>query len=413
MKTKTLQDFREDWEKKKLSEVIAVNDYPNLEKGKEHTFVPMKKLNVNQRKIEGTESKVYKYGAPRFQNGDTLFVKMVRSLRNGKTAYVDVLDEGEIAFGSTEFYVLTPKEEVTPKFVYYTMRREDIRQKAMKWSSGSTARRERVPSDFFDKTEIEIPPKEEQKQIVEILDSLDSKIETNSKINSILEEFAETLFKSWFVEFEPFEDFKDSELGKIPTEFEVGKVEDFGKVICGGTPSKDDEKNFGGDIPFITVEDIEGPYVNETEETLTEEGAEPQESKELQEGAVCVSCVATIGRTCITKERCYTNQQINSIVSKDYSPYFIYFYMSHAAERLEKVTGSGSTYNYISKGDFSKFEVLLPPPEKANEFGELVKPLMEKIKANQEENEKLRKTRDMLLPKLMSGEIRVNVDGDE
>lgn len=402
----------EEWEEEIFSEVIEINDYPSVEKGETYKAVGMADLARNKRKIQNWEEKEYSYSRPRFRNGQTLMARITPCLENGKTAYADVLDDGETAIGSTEFIVLSDTEKTIPKFVYYTARRPEIRKFAIKRMTG-TSGRQRVPIDSFDNKEINLPPLEEQKRIVEVLDNIDSKIETNNRINEILEELAQTLFKSWFVDYEPYENFKHSELGEIPKNFEVGKVSDFGKVVCGGTPSKEEEDNFGGDIPFITVDDIEGAYVNETEETLSEKGANSQESKELNKDAVCVSCVATIGKICITKERCHTNQQINSIVSEEYSPYFIYFYMKHASRRLEKVTGSGSTYSYISKGDFSEFNVLLPPPEKANEFGNIVEPFMERIDHNQRENEKLQELRDTLLPKLMSGELRVEVDEDE
>lgn len=108
-----------EWEERTFSDVIEVNNYPSLEKGKEQTYVAMDHLDPFERKVKKTTDKEYKYSAPRFRNGDTLFPKMSRCLEIGKTAYVDVLDEDETAFGSTEFMVMRPKgDEILPKFIY-------------------------------------------------------------------------------------------------------------------------------------------------------------------------------------------------------------------------------------------------------------------------------------------------------
>lgn len=132
----------EDWSNMKLSEVIEINDYPSLEKGEHYRYVSMDDLDVFDRKIKNSEQKEYKYSAPRFENGDTLFPKMSRCLENGKTAFVDILDQNEVAFGSTEFVVMSPTDKVLPKFVYYTARRSNVVRRAFKWRNGTTARRQ-------------------------------------------------------------------------------------------------------------------------------------------------------------------------------------------------------------------------------------------------------------------------------
>ena len=125
-------DQTTEWETRTLSDVIEINDYPSLEKGEEHTYVGMKNLDRNVRKIQKTKQKEYKYSGPRFENGDTLFARITPCLENGKTAYVDVLNEDEAAFGSTEFIVMSATDETLPKFVYYTARRPEVRQYAIK-----------------------------------------------------------------------------------------------------------------------------------------------------------------------------------------------------------------------------------------------------------------------------------------
>jgi type I restriction enzyme S subunit len=196
------KDAMKDWEERVFSDVIKINDYPSLEKGEEQTHVGMKHIEENVRKVQKTVKKEYKYSKPRFENGDTLFARITPCLENVKTAFVDILDEEEAATGSTEFLVMSATEDVLPKFVYYTARRPDVRQFAIKRMTGSSGR-QRVPTDVFDNISITVPPLEEQEKIVGFLDAIDTKIETNDRIIELCDSIAQTIFSYWFESFNP------------------------------------------------------------------------------------------------------------------------------------------------------------------------------------------------------------------
>ncbi|MFV0390088.1 MAG: restriction endonuclease subunit S, partial [Pyrinomonadaceae bacterium] len=141
-------------------------------------------------------------GGARFENRDTLFSRITPCLENGKICQVKNLENGK-GFGSTEFLVFRGKENVSINdFVYYLSRFNEVRSFAEKNMSG-TSGRQRVNKDAFANLELELPPIEEQKEIAEILSSLDDKIELNWQMNATLEAMARAMFKAWFVDFEP------------------------------------------------------------------------------------------------------------------------------------------------------------------------------------------------------------------
>jgi len=407
-----------EWKKKTFSEVIEVNNYPSLEKGEKETYVAMGDLNEFERKINSTSKKEYKYSAPRFKNDDTLFPKMSRCLELGKTAYVDVLDDGEIAFGSTEFIVMRPKDnEILSKFIYYTVRREDIRQHAQSWATGSTARRQRISTDLFDELRINLPPIKEQKEIVGFLDAIDTKIETNNHINKLLEEIADNTYKSWFVDFDQYSEFKNSELGKIPVDFEVVEFSAICDTSGGGTPNTENDDYWGGEVEWLTPKEVttlETPVVYNTERKLSKEGLENTSAKLMPKKSILLASrgTGTVGELGINRVPMSTNQGFICLnPNSDIQSYYLLYTVKNKRPEIENVTG-GSTFPELSQRAFNDIALALPPQSEREKFDCLVETLYDKIYENKKENDNLADLRDTLLPELMSGEIRLDPDSN-
>ena len=226
-------------------------------------------------------------------------------------------------------------------------------------------------------------------------------------LNNNLEQQAKNLFKSWFVDCEPFN-------GKQPDDWILGTIDDLAKdVVCGKTPSTKKEEYYGGYIPFITIPDMHNcVYSLNTARSLSTLGAESQSKKTLPVNSVCVSCIGTAGLVTLVPVPSQTNQQINSIIPKNtVSPYYVYLLMKTMSEIINKLGQSGSTIVNLNKAQFGKIEVSIPSTKVMLEFTELVEPIFELILLNQKENNRLSNLRDTLLPKLMSGELDVsNID---
>ena len=235
---------------------------------------------------------------------------------------------------------------------------------------------------------------------------------------------AKQLYDYWFVQFDfPNEEGKpykssDGEMmwnEKLKREIPkgwcgmtIGEVEN--NIITGKTPSCVDENNFGGDIPFITIDDIRGNlFVFNSKRTLSTKGAESQTKKYLPIGSLSVSCIGTIGVMGFVAKLSQTNQQINSVVfENEYNREFVYFALKLYFENAKAKTGN--VFANMSKDEFASIKVVYPPKRILQAFHDKVDAIFDNIKNNIDEINALTKQRDELLPLLMNGQASVNSD---
>lgn len=256
------------------------------------------------------------------------------------------------------------------------------------------------------------PPFETQQKIANILSSLDDKIEVNRRINEQLEELAQALFKSWFVDFEPFKDgeFVESELGMIPEGWKVGELSEIGDIVGGATPSKSNEDYYTENgISWITPKDLsinKNKFIDKGETDITELGYSKCSAKLMPKGSVLFSSRAPIGYIAIAKKELCTNQGFKSVVPKYAGTAFIYFYLKNNVSNIESMA-SGSTFKEASGALMKSLKVIIPPSSLLQEYEEKVSSIFNKQEYLEEEITHLTNLRDTLLPKLMSGEIDV------
>ena len=409
------------WRKKQLQEIAFLKPTETLKKGDIAPNIPMANIKEFQRDVVKIDYGEFR-GGTKFRNGDTLLAKITPCLENGKTAFVNCLQEDEIGFGSTEFIVLRAKENIDERFLYYLSISPEFRKQAISLMEGTSGRK-RVNENALKISDFLIPDFEEQRKIANILSAIDDKIQINNQINQELEAMAKTLYDYWFVQF----DFPDqngnpykSSGGKmvynpelkreIPEGWGVETLRDFeSKIITGKTPSRANSDNFGGKIPFITIGDIRGnTFIYRTSESLTDLGASVQQNKYLPEGSLCVSCIATVGEIGFTTEWSHTNQQINSIVFEDETHrYYLYFALKNYFENANASAKTGNTFANMNKEDFSGIRIILPSKEIKNNFHEISEPYFAQIKCLQGQNQELTQLRDWLLPMLMNGQVKV------
>ena len=271
---------------------------------------------------------------------------------------------------------------------------------------------------------ISIPPLEEQQIKARLLSCIDAKIALNRSINHNLEAMAKQLYDYWFVQFDfPDENGKPykSSGGKmvwneklkreIPEGwhcFRLNEIEP--NIVTGKTPSTTDETNFGGAIPFITIDDIrKSRFVFQTTRTLSEKGAYSQLRKYIPIGSLCCSCIGTVGILGFVGKRGQTNQQLNTVVfENEYNKEYIYFslglYFRYASAKV------GNILPNMSKDDFSKILLLYPTKNLVMEYHKKVKNLFNQIECIIANIESLTKQRDSLLPLLMNGQVSLNYD---
>lgn len=269
--------------------------------------------------------------------------------------------------------------ELVPEYLEMIMISSEFDRAAVFYAIGGV--RGTLTWNEFCDMRIPVPSIEEQRKIVHDYKVITNRIELLKKINVNLEKQAQVLYKSWFIDFDPFGN-------NLPSNWSEVCISDIASdVVCGKTPSTDDESNFGGKYPFITIPDMhDSVYATKTERTLSDKGI----SKLLPENSVCVSCIATVGLVSLVATPSQTNQQINSIIcKKDVSSFYVYLKMRTLRSELEALGAGGSATLNVSKSLFSQIKMLYPDVETCNKFDNIVKPIFDSIRNNQLEIERL------------------------
>jgi type I restriction enzyme, S subunit len=253
-----------------------------------------------------------------------------------------------------------------------------------------------------------LPPLPIQKKIAAILSGYDDLIENNLKRIALLEKSARLLYEEWFVRLR-FHGYEHANIvDGVPEGWEKVRLKEFGEVITGKTPSTKDESNFGDQVPFIKTPDMHNNvFVLETETMLSEKGANLQSKKYIPANSLTVSCIGTLGVVSITSRVSQTNQQINAVVPiEDSYLYYCYYSFKNLKERLEAI-GGGATMGNVNKSKFENLDIIKPTDTLLRDFHSICEGIFQQIKNLQLQNQKLKQARDILLPKLINGEIAV------
>lgn len=258
--------------------------------------------------------------------------------------------------------------------------------------------------------ELYLPSLPKQKAIAEVLSRLDDKIDLLHRQNKTLESMTETLFRQWFVPARAGEPHAGGEEAKEG--WEDRPLSFFGEIVCGKTPSKKKHSYFNGQISFVKIPDMHGQiFLFKTTDSLTEEGKSTQVNKTLPPKSICVSCIATVGLVSMNVRESQTNQQINSIIpKKDFYRYFLYLTMKSSYDLLHSMASGGTATFNLNTGDFSNISIQYSGDDYLKAFQSVVKSFFDKIFINQSQIHTIEKLRNTLLPRLMSGEVRVKCE---
>ena len=384
-----------EWKEVTLGDFMQCNPKRTIKKGQKARKITMDLLIPHSKTIRNWNYEPYSSGA-KFQNGDTIMARITPCLENGKHAFVSILDKGEIAYGSTEYFVFCGKEDVSDNdFVYYLTKTPLFRDTAIKSMVGSSGR-QRAQMDVLENLKMLVPKDiSDQRRIASILSSLDRKIELNNKINADLEEMAQAIFKNWFVDFEPFKDdkFVDSELGMIPEGWKVGSLGDFCNVFTGRKNTNQAIEK--GLYPFFSC------------------APEPLASNEAifnGKAIIIAGNGSYTGRTSFYNGGfdLYQRTYACTIRERDKENLMIFFYhmMKQFFEPVKMGGTRGSSIPYIVMGDITQQK--FPYSEDwLLRFSNIANSMMDKKLRIDKENSRLSLLRDTLLPRLMSGEIEI------
>ena len=298
---------------------------------------------------------------------------------------------GYIAIAANEvctnqgFKSVIPNENIDPLFLYYLLKYNKDKIESM--GSGTTFKE--ISGNTMKNIVVSVPiSKEFQEKIASVLGSIDDKIEENERINNNLEQQAKAIFKSWFIDFEPFSNQK-------PNDWSISTLGNVSIMGAGG----DKPKN----VSQIKTDLYQYPIYSNG---LSEEGLYGFTDKpKISEESVTVSARGTIGFVCLRHIPYVPIVRLVTLIPKTeiISAKYLYLWLKQL-----HITGTGTTQQQLTVPDFQKTEILVPSQEIVTLFTTTVEPIFEKIWANQNENGKLSSLRDTLLPKLMSGELDVS-----
>jgi type I restriction enzyme S subunit len=315
-------------------------------------------------------------------------------------------------------------------FLKFLMQSDAVQEQLRARATGTTVLG--IKQSELRKVVLSLPPINEQRAIAYILGTLDDKIELNRQMNETLEAMARALFKSWFVDFEPVrakaegrdpglpkhiaglfpDSFEDSELGDIPRGWEIEPVGDLANVVGGTTPSTKELSYWeGGTHAWATPKDLSGlsvPVLLDTERRITDTGLSQIGSGLLPRGTVLLSSRAPIGYLAVAELPVAINQGfIAMVASGRASNLFLLLWASVAHEDIVS-RANGSTFLEISKANFRPIPVVTPTASVMKSFDRLARPLYERLVECERQSRLLAVLRDSLLPKLISGELRVS-----
>ncbi|KUG16634.1 type i restriction-modification system, specificity subunit s [hydrocarbon metagenome] len=360
-----------------------------------------------------------------FKAGDILFGKLRPYFRKVIRAPFD-------GICSTDIWVVRPKAGVDSGFLFYLMASDIFIEPLVRASEGT--KMPRAKWDFAISLEFPLPPLPEQQAIARILGTLDDKIELNRRMNETLEAMARSIFKSWFVDFDPVQakakgrepagmdaetaalfpdSFEETDPGIVPKGWRTGIIDDLCLLIeNGGTPKRMEPKYWhGGTIPwFKTGELNDGPLID-SEEAITEHGLSNSSCKLWPKNTILIALYAspTVGRLGILEAPGTANQACSALLAKpEYGYLFLFYKLLFSREELQNVAVGAAQQN-ISQQVVRHHEILIPSQETAFAFQQIIEINYSMRVINEKQSRILAAIRDELLPRLLSGEKRIEV----
>jgi type I restriction enzyme S subunit len=398
------------WREMIFEDAVNVNPPRKILRGEVAPHVSMDIVQPFTRTINYFEMKEFKGSGSRFQNGDTLLARITPCLENGKTAFISCLPDDTVGHGSTEFIVLSGKEGISDNlFVYYLSVEPAFRNYAIQQMEGSTGR-QRVPAKALTKLSIDLPSLPEQKAIASILGALDDKIELNRKMNETLEAMARAIFKSWFVDFDPIpslgphKEWQDSPLGKIPKGWRVGSLDGIADYLNGLALQKYPPENDYEFLPVIKIAQLR----KDSTEGSDKASVNIDPSYVVSDGDILFSWSGSLEVVIWCGGRGALNQHLFKVTSKNYPKWFYYLWTKHYLPDFQAIAaGKATTMGHIQRHHLATAKMLIPPPNLLKAMDTIMSPLIENKIVNSVQSRTLAAIRDTLLPKLLSGEIRV------
>jgi type I restriction enzyme, S subunit len=414
----------------KLSDLIDFNPKRPLEKGAIAPFIEMADLPEGERDVSGIGNRIFNGGGSKFKNGDTLFARITPCLENGKTAKVSGLPSNAVSHGSTEFIVMAAKDpSIDEDFVYYVARHPGFRAYAKGRMEG-TSGRQRVSWQAIADYEIPDFSSLERSGIGSVLSSMDNLISNNRRVTQALEAMARTLFKAWFVDFEPmraklegrwqrgqslpglpahlYDVFPDrlveSELGEIPEGWQMRSLDSIASYLNGLALQKFPPESETEFLPVIKIAQLRAGNTTGADKASTQ--IKPEYV--VVDGDVLFSWSGSLEVEVWNGGRGALNQHLFKVTSNEVPKWFYFFATrQHLSDFRAIAAGKATTMGHIQRKHLTEARIAVAPPESMKKFDAVIASQFDQLVSSAQQSRALAQLRDTLLPKLISGELRV------
>lgn len=381
-----------EWKEYKLGEIAEIiSERVNISYATVENYISTENMINNFGGVTKAEKLPIASSINRFQEKDVLF-------SNIRTYFKKVWKSTFNGTVSPDVLVFREKKGIVKSsYLFYLLCNPDFTEYSVLTSRG--AKMPRGDKDALLNYTLNLPPLPEQKAIACILSSLDDKIDLLHRQNTTLENMAETLFRQWFVE-EAKEDWEEVSLF------------DAIELVGGGTPKTSLNEYWNGNIKWLSGGDISSNHKNfvvSSEKTITELGLRNSSAKLLPKFSTVISARGTVGKYCLLSEPMAYSQSNYGILPKFKDCFFFtYLLVSNSVDELQSAA-YGSVFDTITTNTFKGLTISLPEEEYIIQFNKSIEPYFSKILTNQIQIRTLTSMRDTLLPKLMSGEVRVKM----
>ena len=354
---------------------------------------------INFNRIYSTERNITEEG---FNNSSAKWIEKnaVVVAMYGATAGKSAISKIPLTTNQACCNLMVDPEKADYRFVYYALA-SDYNRLASLANGGAQQNLNAQQIKDFEIPEFTL---EEQKRIADFLSSLDDKIELNRRINDNLEQQAQALFKSWFVDFEPFKDgeFVDSELGMIPKRWRVGKLCDIAEVTMGQSPSGDSYNENGiGEIFYQGRTEFGYRFPSIRLYTTAP-------NRMAEKNSILLSVRAPVGDINVSLQKCCIGRGLASINAIDNYYSFVFYTVKSMKKNFDVYNGEGTVFGSINKDSLNNMSVIIPTDDIKSNFENIVSKLDNEYRLNHNEIVNLSNLRDTLLPRLMSGELKIN-----
>lgn len=389
-----LLGMKYNWRMTKLSDIVEVNPKESIAKGAVAKKIPMDKLQPFNRDIQEFVYEEFR-GGTKFRNGDTIMARITPCLENGKVAQVNILDDDEVGFGSTEYIVFRAREGVCDRdYLYYLVCSPLIREPSIKSMVGSSGR-QRVQIDVVQNLQLSVPSLHIQKQIGALLKSIDDKILLNNQINNNLMEQAQTIFAQEFLGF-----------NELPNSWKKGSLLDIADYLNGLAMQRYRPKDVEKGIPVLKIKELRQGVCDANSDLCS---SNINSEYIVHDGDVIFSWSGSLLVDFWCGGVCGLNQHLFKVTSNKFDKWFYYAWTNYHLSKFVAIAADmATTMGHIKREELSKSEVFIPSILDYSRIGNILAPIYDLIIANRIESRKLTSLRDSLLPKLMSNELDIS-----